>query len=57
METIGLKLGTLSLSFGEKVMSTAMERAALTLSNGYYRVLEAYYRAIEKSVGFVLKED
>ncbi len=38
-------------------MSTAIERTALTLSNGYYRVLEAYYRAIEKSVGFVLKED
>ncbi len=38
-------------------MNTAIERAALFLSNGYYRALEAYYSAIERSVGFVLNED
>jgi|GEM_PF-5308219 len=38
-------------------MNAAIERIALSVSNGYYRVLEAYYNAIEKSVAFVVKED
>lgn len=38
-------------------MHTAIRRVASFVFNSYYRMLETYYSAIEKSVGLIAQDD
>jgi hypothetical protein len=38
-------------------MTVAIRRIASFVFNSYYRMLEAYYSVLEKSVGLIAKKD